>query len=101
MLSNWIAVTGVLIAAGANLAGYLVAWGALKGTVVALSSRVAVLEGKMDALDELKLNVAKLETRLDVLIEQVRDLNAALRWIREPTVSPARSTVRASGVERR
>jgi hypothetical protein len=85
MFDSWIAVASVVTAVGANVAGYLVAWGALKGTVAALANRVALLEGKMDALDELRLNVAKLETRLDVLIEQVRDLNASIRWMREPT----------------
>jgi hypothetical protein len=57
----------------------------MKGTLAALASRVASLEGEMRALDELKLDVARLETRLDTLIEQVRDLNASIRWMREPS----------------
>jgi hypothetical protein len=85
MVSDWIALAGVLLAAGINLAAYLVAWGAMKGAVAALTTRVAMLEGQIRALDELKLDVARLETRLDALIEHVRDLNASLRWMREPT----------------
>ena len=84
MLSDWIALAGVLIAAGVNIGGYLVAWGAMKGAVVALTARVTALESQMRALDDLKLDVARLETRLDALIEQVRDLNASLRWMRDP-----------------
>jgi len=80
----WIALAGAVATAGINLGGYLIAWGVMKGTVVALSARVSALEGELRALDELKLDVARLETRLDTLIEQVRDLNASLRWMRDP-----------------
>jgi hypothetical protein len=84
LLSDWIALAGFAAAAAVNLGGYLVAWGALKGQVAALCARVAALEGQMRALEELKLDVARLQTRLDTLIDQVRDLNAAIRWMREP-----------------
>jgi hypothetical protein len=80
----WIALAGAVATAGINFGGYLIAWGVMKGTIVALSARVSALEGELRALDELKLDVARLETRLDTLIEQVRDLNASLRWIRDP-----------------
>jgi hypothetical protein len=84
MLSDWIALAGIVMAAAVNAAGYLVAWGAMKGQVGALGGRVAALEGQIRALEELKLDVARLQTRLDTLIDQVRDLNAAIRWMREP-----------------
>ncbi len=80
----WIALAGALVTAVINLGGYFIAWGALKATVVALSGRVAALEGELRSLDELKLDVARLQTRLDALIEHVRDLNASIRWMREP-----------------
>ncbi|HEY1427669.1 MAG TPA: hypothetical protein VGF50_13445 [Caulobacteraceae bacterium] len=80
----WIALAGALATAGITLGGYFVAWGAMRATVLALSSRVATLEGELRALDELKLDVARLETRLDALIEHVRDLAASVRWMREP-----------------
>ena len=80
----WIALAGAISTAGINLGGYFIAWGAMKATVAALTGRVAVLEGELRALDDLKLDVARLETRLDALIEQVRDLNASLRWMRDP-----------------
>src|SRR5580700_1061854 len=67
----WIALAGAISTAGINLGGYFIAWGAMKATVAALTGRVAVLEGELRALDDLKLDVARLETRLDALIEQV------------------------------
>jgi hypothetical protein len=83
----WIALVGVIVTIAVNGAGHLVAWGAMKGAVAALSARVALLESQMRALDELKLDVARLETRLDALIEHVRDLTASIRWMREPADS--------------
>jgi hypothetical protein len=80
----WIALAGVVATIAVNLGAYLIAWGVMKGTVVAIASRVTLLEGQMRALDELKLDVARLETRLDALIEHVRDLAASIRWMREP-----------------
>jgi uncharacterized coiled-coil protein SlyX len=82
--SDWIALAGLAVAAAVNLGGYLVAWGSMKGQVAALGARVGALEGQMRALEELKLDVARLQTRLDTLIDQVRDLNAALRWLQAP-----------------
>jgi uncharacterized coiled-coil protein SlyX len=88
----WIALAGAIATAGINLGGYFIAWGAMRATVVALTGRVAVLEGELRALDELKLDVARLQTRLDALIEHVRDLNASIRWMRDPAESrPPRS----------
>ena len=80
----WIALAGAIVTAGINLGGYFIAWGAMRATVSALTGRVAALEGELRALDELKVDVARLETRLDALIEQVRDLNASIRWMRDP-----------------
>ena len=80
---------GVLAAAGINIGGCLVAWGALKGAVAARAARVAALEAETKAMEELKLDVARLEVRLVAVIEQLKDLNAQirdaqLRWLREP-----------------
>ena len=88
----WIALAGALVTIGINLGGYFIAWGALRATVVALASRVAALEGELRSLDELKLDVARLETRLDALIEHVRDLNASIRWMREPAEARSLAT---------
>ena len=80
----WIALAGAIATAGINLGGYFIAWGAMRATVAGLTGRVSALEGELRALDELKLDVARLQTRLDALIEHVRDLNASIRWMRDP-----------------
>ena len=82
--AEWIALgfgaVGILI----NLATLLVGYGVLRGTVNALGARVAALESELGGLNDLRLQVAKIETRLDGLIEQFKDLNASIRWMREP-----------------
>lgn len=79
---DWLAVLGMAAALLLNLAGYLVAWGALKSTVRTLADRVAGLEGETGAVGELRVQIARVETRLDGLLEQFRDLNSAIRWRR-------------------
>jgi hypothetical protein len=56
----------------------------LRGTVGALSLRVTALETDVKTLDDMKLTVARVETRLEAVIDQLRDLNASVRWMREP-----------------
>jgi hypothetical protein len=80
----WIALAGAFATIVVGFAGYLIAWGVLKGTVAALAVRIAAVEGEMRSLEVLKLTVARLETRLEAMVEQLRDLNAALRWMRQP-----------------
>jgi hypothetical protein len=80
----WMALAGVVVTVCLNVGAPLIGWGVLKGTVTALGGRVTALEREMRALEELKLDVARLQTRMDTLIDQVRDLNAAIRWMREP-----------------
>lgn len=82
---DWLAVIGMAVTLLLNLAGYLVAWGALKSTVRTLTDRVAGLEGEAGAVGELRVQIAKIETRLDGLLEQFRDLNSAIRWMRSDT----------------
>lgn len=80
----WIAVVGVGVTVLVNLIGYAVAWGILKTTVGTLKEEVEDLRDKVDALSDLHLKVVKIETRLDALLEQFKDLNASIRWMREP-----------------
>lgn len=83
-VSAWIALAGALLTLGVNLAGYLVAWGVMQATVQALSGRIGTLEQEVSAFGEMKLALARMAERQDMLILQVRDLNAAIRWMREP-----------------
>ncbi len=82
---DWIAMLGMAVTLLLNLAGYLVAWGVLKGTVKSLGDRVGSLEDDSGAAADLRVQVARVETRLDALLEQFRDLNAAIRWMRADT----------------
>jgi hypothetical protein len=82
--AEWIALVGVIAGGLINLGGYLVAYGVLRGTVGALSLRVTALETDVKTLDDMKLTVARVETRLEAVIDQLRDLNASVRWMREP-----------------
>ena len=80
----WIALAGALVTLGVNLAGSLVAWGVLQATVQALAGRIGTLEQEVSAFGEMKLALARMSERQDMLILQVRDLNAAIRWMRDP-----------------
>jgi hypothetical protein len=69
------------------MGGYLVAWGMLRGNVNALTARITALEGEMSSLRSLEMTVAKIGERQDMWIEQLKDLNASIRWMRsEPSV---------------
>ncbi|MBX7249339.1 MAG: hypothetical protein K1X35_09905 [Caulobacteraceae bacterium] len=82
---DWTTLAGMGLSLLVNLAGSLVAWGALRATVETLAERVGGLESDSDALARLQVQVARVETRLDALLEQFRDLNAAIRWMRADT----------------
>ncbi len=56
-----------------QLAGLLI-WGAT------LANRVRQIEREIEPLKELAVAVARVEVRLDGLMDQFRDLNATLRW---------------------
>jgi hypothetical protein len=75
---------GAVMTVLVNAAGCLVAWGVLKGTVRALERRVEALEAELGTVTGLKVAVAEVKTTLAFLLEQFRDLNASIRWMREP-----------------
>lgn len=84
--SDWLPALGLTVTLLLNLAGYLVAWGALKSTVKGLADRVSAHEADAGTVGELRVQIARVETRLDGLLEQFRDLNSAIRWMRSDTV---------------
>jgi hypothetical protein len=57
----------------------LLVWGA------ALTQRVRALERDVEPLKDLDVRVARIEARLEALLDQLRDLNASIRWMRSPT----------------
>lgn len=84
----WIALAALAFNALILAIGY----GVMKGTVAALENRVKALEAEIGTLNELKVTVAEVKTSLGFLVEQFKDLNASIRWMREPapTASPRR-----------
>jgi hypothetical protein len=85
---DWIALLGLTLTLALNLAGYLVAWGVLKSKVRTLTDKVAALEGEAGAVGDLRVQIVRIETRLDGLLEQFRDLNSAIRWMRADAPPP-------------
>ncbi len=61
-----------------QLAGLLV-WGAT------LNNRVKTIERDIEPLRSMTASVARMEARLDSLMDQLRDLNASMRWGRNRT----------------
>jgi hypothetical protein len=82
----WVALafgaTGLLI----NLVTLAVGYGVLRGTVTALAGRVAAVESEMSALADLKVEVTRIGTRQETWIEQLKEMNASIRWMRDPAV---------------
>lgn len=73
----WAAVIGTILLALVQAFG-LVIWGAR------LTQRVNTLEEEVEPLKAMNIQVAKMEVKLDAMLEQFRDLNANLRWLRQP-----------------
>jgi len=80
----WIAVAGAILTLILNVAGYLVAWGVMKGTIKALGDRLTAVEGEAKAIGEIKVELATVKAQLAGLLEQFKDLNASIRWMRDP-----------------
>ena len=70
-----------------NISTLAVGYGVLRGTVNSLTARVGALETEMGALNDLKIKVAEIATRQETWIEQLKELNASIRWMREPAPS--------------
>lgn len=90
-MSPWVpvivSITGLLIVVFFNVAGYLIQYGALKARIdglkesnAGLAKRIDSLEHEMGQLGDLKTSVGKIETAQHFIIEQLKDLNASLRW---------------------
>lgn len=73
----WIAVGGLILTASVQALG-LVIWGSR------LTQRVKTLEDEVEPLKRLLVQVARLEVKQDGLLEQMKDLNASIRWMRQP-----------------
>ena len=83
-VSDWVAVSVSGFGLVLNIAAFAVGYGMLRGTVAALGLRVTALEAEIGAIGDMKVKVAEIATRQDVWIEQLKELNASIRWMREP-----------------
>ncbi len=66
-----------LVVTGLAQLGALLIWGAT------LSHRVKTIEREIEPLKSLSHQVTRMEARLEGLLEQFKDLNASIRWMRE------------------
>lgn len=76
-VTAWIAIFG-LIATGIIQAVGLIIWGAR------LTQRVKTLEEEVEPLKAMLVQVTRVETKVEGLLEQFKDLNASVRWMRQP-----------------
>lgn len=85
----WIALAVGVAMIVLNLIVFAVGYGVMKGTLNALAARVTALESEMSALTELKVSVAEVKATMSFLLEQFKDLNGAIRWMRQPAEYPS------------
>ena len=67
-----------------NVTALAVGYGVLLGTVKAIAARVTAIEAELKLLGDLKIELAGMKATLGALLEQFKDLNSAVRWLREP-----------------
>jgi hypothetical protein len=72
-----IGFAALAITALIQIAGLLI-WGA------SLTQRVKRLEDEVTPLKALPERLGRVEEKLDGLVEQIKDLNASIRWMRDP-----------------
>jgi len=71
-----LAVLALCVTGAVQLGGLLI-WGAT------LTNRVKAIEREIEPLKALSHQVTRMDARLEGLLDQFRDLNAALRWRRD------------------
>lgn len=92
---EWAApMIGVALASSLQLAGLLI-WGAT------LNQRVKTLEEDAKPTRQLSEAVFRLEERLNALVDQFRNLNDSVRWMRDPAEAPPPGPGRRARGQRR
>jgi hypothetical protein len=81
------AILGLILALSVQVAGVVI-WGAR------LSQRVKSLEQDVEPLKQLPIQFARMEVKLDGLLEQFKDMNASMRWLRTPVQDDLRNPSR-------
>jgi hypothetical protein len=80
----WIALGGAVVTMLVNVGAYLIAWGSMRATVSANARRIDDLEREMETVGQLKVAVGEVKTSITFILEQLKDLNSSIRWMREP-----------------
>lgn len=50
----------------------------------ALGDRCGLIEAEINKLGDLRTQVGKIETGMGFMLEQMKDMNASIRWMRQP-----------------
>lgn len=85
----WVALGGLTVTVLLNIGGHLVAWGVLKGVVQALDRRVEALEKEIAAVSAIRVDIGKLETKMDDQSRRLDETNALLRELAKPAARRA------------
>lgn len=80
----WIAVAGLLVTILLNIAGHLVAWGALKSVVQSLDRRVVALEKEIALVSDIRVDIGVVKTKID-------GIEGVLKEIKQEVVRPQRT----------
>lgn len=104
-LSAVLSLSGIAVTLLLAAAGYLVQWGIFKAKIeaadaknVALSDRLDTveksfhdrclhIEKELNQIGELRTSIGKIETGMSFILEQMKDMNASIRWLRQPAIS--------------
>lgn len=82
-----------------NVGAWLVAFGALRGTVATMKDDIEALQAEVKGINDLKVQFAGMQATLSGMMEQFKDLNASIRWMREPAAA-YQPTMPGRGTER-
>lgn len=96
---------GLLLTAIIAGAGYLVQWGIFKAKIEAMGKRLEMvekaaedrittlndavakrfesLEAELGQIGDLKVSIGEIKTGMAFMLEQMKDMNASIRWMRE------------------
>jgi hypothetical protein len=63
----------------------------MRTTVSSHTRRIDELEREMETVGQLKVAVGEVKTSITFILEQLKDLNSSIRWMREPVPYPPAS----------
>lgn len=85
------------ITTGVQLVGAAIVFGGLMNRVKDLERRCALTDRELEGLRGLGAKIAKVEGTLESLVEQLRDLNYSIAWMRQPAAWGEKPPLRRQG----